>query len=78
MYRYIKKHENLDCHLTTMNLRSSNKVKFKKKGMRKYELYLKSPNVRGIKVWEMLPSNVQKATIKVKFKNFIKSICKIR
>ena len=78
MYRYSKKHENLDCRRPTMNLRSSNKVKFRKKGKRKYELYLKSPKVRGVKVWEMLPSNVQKATTKVKFKNFMKSICKIR
>ena len=32
MYRYSKKHENLDCRRPTMNLRSSNKVKFRKKG----------------------------------------------
>ena len=42
-------------------------------------LYLKSPKVRGIKVWEMLPANVQKAPtiFKVKFKNFIKLICNV-
>ena len=43
---------------------------------RKYEKYLKSPLVRGVKLWEMLPEKVQIATTKVKFKSFVKQICK--
>ena len=37
-----------------LNLRSNAKVKFKKHRMRKYELYLCSPLLCGLKVWEML------------------------
>ena len=58
-----------------MDLHSSRKVKFKKVRKHKYELYFKSPMVRGIKVWEMLPVAVQKATAKVKFKLLMKQIC---
>ena len=42
----------------------------------RHEKYLKSPLVRGVKLWEMLPEKVQKATTKVKFKSFVKQICK--
>ena len=49
------------------------KLKFKKVEKRRYEMYLKSPRVRGMEIWEMY---VQKATTKVKFKNFVKSICR--
>ena len=79
MYRYSKKGENLEFQRPSINLRSNSKVKFKRIQKRRYEIYLKSPKVRGIKVWEMLPANVQKATtiFKVKFKNFIKLICNV-
>ena len=40
------------------------------------EQYLKSALVRGVKIWEMLPSEVQKATTKVKFKAYMKQICR--
>ena len=33
--------------------------------------------IEGMKVWNMLPANVQKATTKVKFKCLIKKICKM-
>ena len=39
-------------------------------------MHLKSPRVRGVKVWDMLPATVQKATTKVKFKLLIKKICR--
>ena len=40
------------------------------------EGYVTYPLVRGVKLWEMLPEKVQKATTKVKFKSFVKQICK--
>ena len=77
MYRQSKLPGMLDHGRPTINLRSNAKIKFKKrKNRRKYQLYLKSPKVRGVKVWEMLPSGVQKATTKVKFKSLIKHICR--
>ena len=60
----------------SINLRSNSKIHFKKRKRRKYEKYLKSLLVRGVKLWEMLPEKVQKATTKVKFKSFVKQICK--
>ena len=61
----------------TMNLRNNKKVKFKKGTKYRYTMhYLKSPRVRGVKVWDMLPATVQKATTKLKFKLLIKKICR--
>ena len=77
MYRQSKKPGMLDLDRPTINLRSNKKVKFKKKSKYRYTIYLKSPKVRGMKVWNMLPANVQKATTKVKFKCLIKKICKM-
>ena len=76
MYRHGKRQNELDCEWPTINLRSNNKVNFKKANKRKYELYLKSPKVRGVQIREMLPANVQKATTKVKFKRLVKAICR--
>ena len=59
-----------------MNLHSNKKVKFKKGTKYRYTMHLKSPRVRGVKVWDMLPATVQKATTKVKFKLLIKKICR--
>ena len=39
-------------------------------------MHLKSPRVRGVKVWDMLPATVQKAITKVKLKLLIKKICR--
>ena len=75
MYRQSKLHAKLDRSKAYMNLRSNSKVKFKKHRMRKYELYLRSPLLQGLKVWEMLSPDVQKATTKVKFKLLIRQIC---
>ena len=59
-----------------MNRRSNDKVKFKKVRMRGYELYLRSPMCRCTKIWDMLKAEVQRATIKVKFKLLIKPMCR--
>ena len=66
----------LDCDRLAINLRSNNKVNFKKAKKQLYELYLKSSKVRGLRIWEMLPANMKKATTKVKFKRLVKAICK--
>ena len=76
MYRQSKIDGNIEYRRPSINLRSNGKVKFKAKQRRKYELYLKSPKVRGVKLWEMLPLDVQRATTKVKFKKLIKEICR--
>ena len=76
MYMLSKKNVNLEIARPSINLRSNSKIHFKKRKRRKYEKYLKSPLVRGVKLWEMLPEKVQKATTKVKFKSFVKQICK--
>ena len=76
MYILSKKNVNLEIARPSINLRSNSKIHFKKRKRRKYEKYLKSPLVRGVKLWEMLPEKVQKATTKVKFRSFVKQICK--
>ena len=78
MYRHSKLCDTIEYARTTIYLHSNNKVKFEKLHRCKYELYLESPMVRGVKVWEMLPIAVQRATTKVKFKAYIymKQICR--
>ena len=76
MYRQSKKRRLIDVNRPHINLRSNDKVKFKKSRMRTYELYLKSPMSRSNKLWDMLKAEVQKATTKVKFKHAIKSMCR--
>ena len=76
MYRQSKRAGIIDFVRPPMNLRSNKKVKFKKGPKYRYTMHLKSPRVRGVKVWDMLPATVQKATTKVKFKLLIKKICR--
>ena len=72
MYRY----SNL-CDKTIYQL--VNLVKFKKLCRSNYVKCLKSLLVRGVKVlWEIFPSEVQKATTKVKFKVYMKEICRYK
>ena len=59
-------------------LRSHDKIKFKTFGIRHYELYLKSPLPRCIKVWNTVCKEVQRATSKVKFKKLIRPMCVLR
>ena len=51
------------------------KIKFKKGKLRQCEIYLYSLLLRGIKIWDMLMAEVQKATTKVKFKRLMHIIC---
>ena len=76
MYRQSKRAGIIDFVRPPINLRSNKKVKFKKGAKYRYTMHLKSPRVRGVKVWDMLPATVQKATTKVKFKLLIKKICR--
>ena len=76
MYRQSRKRNLLDVERPRMSLRSNDKVKFKKMRMRMYELYLKSPMCRCIKLWDMLKAEVQRATTKAKFKLLIKPMCR--
>ena len=50
----------LQLHSRTLDSNS-----LQKEQKEEYENYLKSPSVRGIKLWEILPEKVQKATTKV-------------
>ena len=75
MFRQSKKRRLIDVDRPQIILQSNDKVKFKKSRMGTYELYLKSPMHRSIKLWDMLKAEVQKATTKVKFKLTIKSMC---
>ena len=74
MYRQSKKPGIIDVARPPINLHSNKKVKCKKRIKYRYEMYLKSPRVRGVRVWDMLPATVQKVTTKVKFKCLIKKI----
>ena len=76
MYRQSKKKGKLDIKRTHINLRSNKKVKFKKIPMRNYEIFLRSPLYRCSKIWEMLKPEIQRATTKVKFKNYIRPMCR--
>ena len=78
MYRHSKKLAmgTLVLDRPNINLRSNKKVKFKKESKYRHIIYLKSPKVRGVKVWNTLPATVQKATTKVKFKAMITKICR--
>ena len=49
---------------------SRNNIKFKLPTT-KLTKVMKSPFYRGVKLWDMLPEAVQRATTKVKFKNMI-------
>ena len=76
MYRQIKMGHKVDTKKAYIELRSNEKVKFKKSKKRKYELYLKSPMSRCSKIWEMLKPEIQKATTKGKFKKYITQMCR--
>ena len=78
MYRQSKNVDKLDYVRPTIRLRSNRKVKFKKIPKWNYQLYLKSPMARGIKIWEMLTIEMQRATTKCKFKKMIKTLCRIK
>ena len=41
--------------------------------MRQYEF---SPRSKGVKVWEIMTSEIQEATIEVKFERLVYELCK--
>ena len=67
----------LELHRPKVKLCSTGnkKIKFKKRKLRQCEMYLYSPLSRGIRIWDMLMAEVQKATTKVKFKRLMRIIC---
>ena len=71
MYRHSKTPSNLDQKRPALVLRNNNKVKFKTKTTLLTKVQ-KSPYHRGVSLWDHLPEDVQRATTKVKFKNFLK------
>ena len=58
-----------------IKLHSNKKVKFKRGKMRQYEIYLRSPFQRGLRIWEMLTADMQRAATKGKFKRMIHLLC---
>ena len=73
MYRLSKLGRHIDRYRPTIRLRSRRKVKFKKY-KRNLEKILKSPLYRGIKLWDMIPDEIQRSVTKVKFKIMVKLI----
>ena len=67
MYRLKADSENLDTHRPGISLRSNNKIKFRNRTT-KLTKVLNSPYYRGVRLWDRLSEETQKATTKVKFK----------
>ena len=76
MYRQCRVVENLDVYRPPMTLRSNKKIKFRRQN-RNLKGIEKSPMMRGIKIWDMLPSGLQRATTKVKFKTELKKLIRL-
>ena len=76
MYQQSQMKHTIESERSQSNLRSNKKVKFKKRFMNTYEIYLKSPLCSCSKIWDMLKPEVQRATTKVKFKNFVMPMCR--
>ena len=74
MYHQSKKKKLIDVERPRMNLRSNDKVKFKKVQLHMYELYLRSPMCRCIRLWDMLKQKYKKRQLK--FKLLIKPMCR--
>ena len=73
MYRLSRRKDNLDQYRPKINLRSRKRVKFRLP-LRNLTKISKSPLLRGIKLWDMVPEPIQRSLTKVKFKREIKSI----
>ena len=76
MYRQCRVVENLDVYRPPMTLRSNKKIKFRCQN-RNLKGIEKSLMMRGIKIWDMLPSGLQWATTKVKFKTELKKLIRL-
>ena len=73
MYRQCRVVENLDVYRPPM---TNKKIKFRRQN-RNLKGIEKSPMMRGIKIWDMLPSGLQRATTKVKFKTELKKLIRL-
>ena len=76
MYRQSKMSHLLDTSKAYVELRSNKSFTFKMGKNRTYDLYLKSPFSRCLKIWEMLKLDVQRATTKLKLMMLIKQMCR--
>ena len=70
MYRLSHEKDHIDTYRPPVSLRNSNKIKFKTRTTR-LTTVLKSPYYRGVRLWDRLSEDTQKATTKVKFKMMI-------
>ena len=71
MYRHAQTESNLDNYRSEINLGNNRKIKFKipKSFLTKVN---KSPFYQGVRLWNRLDRDVQRATTKVKFKTMLK------
>ena len=73
MFRHSKSNLHLDEDRPEVTLINRNKLKFKIRTTQLTKVQ-KSPYHRGVSMWDRLPEEVQKATAKVKFKNYVNKI----
>ena len=71
MYRLKDEAEYLETYRSKIGLRNNNKIKFKIKTT-KLTKVLDSLYHRGVRLWDRLSEETQKATTKVKFKQLIR------
>ena len=71
MYRQCRVVEKLYVYWPPMTLRSNKKIKFRRQNLNLKGIE-ESPMMRGIKIWDMLPPGLQRATTKVKCKTELK------
>ena len=69
----IKGQKDVKCGYCPHHMDSNNKIKFRRQKMNLKGIE-KSPMMRGIKIWDMLPPGLQRATTKVKFKTELKKL----
>ena len=72
MYRLKDDPSYLETYRPNIGLRNNAKIKFKTRTT-KLTKVLNSPFYRGVRLWDRLAEETQKATTKVKFKNIIKN-----
>ena len=66
MYNLAKRPEFLDLRDKGIVLRSSQNINFKEEKLNS-EIYIRSPYVRGCKLWKQLSSNIQRCEPKFEF-----------
>ena len=71
MFRHSKSGENIDNYKPNIRLRNRKKIKFKV-SFTSLTKVSKSPFHRGVKIWDRLNEDTQRATTKVTFKNMVK------